>query len=115
MKDYATFVREARAAHVAEGGHEDQLEPHLAEWYEAYKMDEQEREERQREADRKAYLEANPGCAPDGQSCDWTCEMGYRDFPDQQPNPGCDTARREERERWAAWDKQRREDEVAPW
>ena len=94
MKSYATFIAEARAAHVADGFDADQLEPHLAEWYEAYKLDEQEREERQREADRKAHREANPGCGPDGQECDGTCEPGYRDFPDSIPNPGCLAHRR---------------------
>lgn len=111
MKDYATFVREARADHVAHGGDADQLEPHLAEWYEAYKLDEADREERAAEAARKAHWEANPGCAEDGQACDWTCEAGYRDFPDQAPAPGCLTHQRQERARWNALPAP----EVAPW
>lgn len=101
MKDYATFIRDAREAHVAEGGHEDQLEPHLVEWYEAYVLDEQDREERAAEAARQAHIEANPGCAPDGQSCDWTCEAGYRDFVECAPNPGCLTHRRADAAHWA--------------
>lgn len=42
-----------------------------------------------------------PGCAPDG-GCDGTCEPGYRDFPDQAPNPGCAAIRREDLWREAA-------------
>lgn len=94
MKDYATFITEVRAAHVADGFDADQLEPHLAEWYEAYRLDYIEREDRANESARKAHREANPGCAEDGQECDGTCEPGYRDFPDQQPNPGCLAHRR---------------------
>lgn len=114
MKDYATFVREVRAAYVAEGYDEAQLEPHLAEWYEAYQLDESEREERAAEAAREAYRQANPGCAEDGQGCDWTCEAGYRDFPDQLPNPGCLTHQRQERARWDRLAAAPRS-EVAPW